>query len=108
MKTYHELMGCNRLPGVETCGDCNATFIAHGGTCAEPVSAESPNVLRYRCRACAEVAPPKTLKDMSDLEVLEYVAFTLESVAHLQGGLGGLSARMLLAFAERLRMMPPI
>lgn len=48
----------------------------------------------------------KTIAEMTDEEVREYVAFTLESVAHLQGGLGALCARDLLALANRLRGMP--
>ena len=36
-------------------------------------------------------------------EVQDYVALTLESVAHVQGGLGVLTPGMLLGLAERLR-----
>lgn len=47
----------------------------------------------------------KPISQMSDKEVGDYIAFTLETWSHLQGALGALSPELLQEFAKRLRMM---
>lgn len=49
----------------------------------------------------------KPVEKMSDVEVRNYVAFVLESVAHLQGGLGALTGASLVKLADRLKLASP-
>lgn len=47
----------------------------------------------------------KTIREMSDQEIRLYVAFALESIAHLRGGVGALTPEILLSLGSRLREM---